>query len=599
MTQGDLEKLPLELQKIFSELEIRIMEDVVRRIKINEFSTATADWQISRLQQLGESEANIKAWIKEALEASDEELDKIFSDVLYEQYVGNQRAYHLYGLEQIPFEENVPLQQLIEATKQQISTEYKNLANSMGFAIRDASGKITYTPLLEYYRNTLDNAVIDIQSGAFSYQTVLERTINNVTMSGVRWIDYDSGWHNRVDVAARRAVLTGFRQVQGKINEQVAADLGTDSYETTYHVGARPEHQPWQGRVYTMEELINVCGLGTVTGLCGANCYHNYSAFIPGVSVRTYTDGQLDEMLAQENTPKKYLGKEYTTYEALQRQRALETSIRKCRQDIHLMETGGAAPAAVLLKKGKYKGKMQEYRAFSEAMDLPMQKQRIYQDGLKVGFGSTASNHHGRMGAASGFVYKREYVHFDEKNDYSIHIDGYSQDVNIGLSEAALKVAKKGSKDGYEHMYLVNLESGDLEYYETSGIDENVGVKYAKYLQKEENQHKKFAIVHNHNIISSLSEWDLLTPITNHNIELQIAVQNDGVKYIAKKTKNAHTGFSPDVQYANELQELNELSRHGKITPIERNRQREEIIVEQMLNEFYGEGMIISDGKNK
>lgn len=390
MTQAELEALPKELERIFKDLEERIMEDVVRRIAINDFSTPSADWQITRLQQLGESEEDIKRWIQKALGAADEEIEQIFSDEVYLQYTGNERVYKINGMKQIAFENNVPLQQLIGAAKRQISLEYQNLANSMGFAIRDAAGNIQYSPLMEFYRNTLDNAVIDIQSGAFSYQTVLTRTINAMTTSGLRWIDYDSGHHNRVDVAVRRAVMTGFRQVQGKINEQVAADLGTDSYEVTYHVGARPTHQPWQGRVWTMQQLIDVCGLGDVTGLHGANCYHDYNAFIPGVSIRTYTDEQLERMTAEENTPKTYLGKKYTTYEALQQQRKMETAMRKYRMDVHLLEEGKADVREIVLKKAKYQGKMQEYKAFSEAMNLPMQKDRIYQDGLKGRFSLTA-----------------------------------------------------------------------------------------------------------------------------------------------------------------------------------------------------------------
>lgn len=382
MTQGELEKLPEKLVKTFSELEIRIMSDIVRRIKENGFSSASSDWEITRLEQLGKSEKEIKGWIQDALSASDEEIERIFSDEVYEQYMGHARAYKASGMDQIPFDENTPLQQLIEATKEQISGEYENLAGSMGFAIRGPDGKIIYSPLMEYYRTTMDAAVIDIQSGAFSYQTVIDRTINQMTTSGLRWIDYDSGARNRVDVAARRAVLTGFRQVQGKINEQVAADLKTDSYEVTYHVGARPSHQPWQGKVWTMAQLQSVCGLGTVTGLHGANCYHDYNAFIPGVSVRTYTDEQLENMIANENTPKEYLGKKYTTYEALQHQRQMETVMRKYRQDIKLLQDGGGTEDSIILKKAKYQGKLQEYEAFSKKMGLPMQKQRIYQDGL-------------------------------------------------------------------------------------------------------------------------------------------------------------------------------------------------------------------------
>lgn len=242
---------------------------------------------------------------------------------------------------------------------------------------------------MEFYRSTMDGAVMDIVSGAFSYNQVLSRTIKKMTDSGVRWIDYDSGHHNRIDVAARRAIMTGFRQVQGKINEQVAKDLGTDSYEVTYHVGARPEHQKWQGRVWTMEQLQSVCGLGTVTGLKGANCYHDYNAFIPGISVRSYTDKQLEQMMKEENIPKTYNGKQYTTYEALQQQRRMETAMRKSRQDIKLLQEGGADEMEVMLKKAKYQGQMQKYREFSKAMGLPEQMKRVYQDGLRGKFTPT------------------------------------------------------------------------------------------------------------------------------------------------------------------------------------------------------------------
>lgn len=226
---------------------------------------------------------------------------------------------------------------------------------------------------------------MDIQSGAFDYNTVLRRTINQMTASGIRYIEYDSGHRDRVNVAVRRAVLTGFRQVQGKINEQVAADLNTDQYEVSYHVGARPTHQPWQGKVWSMQQLKEICGLGEVTGLKGINCYHDFKPFPPG-SVRTYTDKQLTQMIKEENTPREYNGKQYTTYEALQQQRKMERGMRAQRQRIKLLQEGGADPDDIILAKAKYQGQMQTYKDFSEKMKLPEQKARIMQDGLRGRF---------------------------------------------------------------------------------------------------------------------------------------------------------------------------------------------------------------------
>lgn len=382
MTQGELERIPQEVVQQMSELEIRIMTDIVRRIKANGFSTASADWQFTRLRQLGQSEADIKKWVQEALQASDAEIDRIFSDEVYKEYYGHERSYRANGMDQVPYEQNAVLQQLIEAMRRQTQETFRNMSNCMGFALKNpATGKLTYSPLKEFYQSTLDNAMWDIHSGAFDYQTVLKRTIQTMTNSGLRWIDYDSGWHNRVDVAARRAVMTGFRQVQGKINEQVAEQLGTDQYETTAHVGARPTHQPWQGRIWSMQQLIDVCGLGDILGLHGINCYHDYRAFPPG-SIRTYTDEQLEEMMERENTPKEYNGKQYTTYEALQQQRKMETAMRATRQQIKLLQEGGSDAREIMLKKAKYQGQMQAYKDFSKKMGLPEQIKRVYQDGL-------------------------------------------------------------------------------------------------------------------------------------------------------------------------------------------------------------------------
>ena len=184
--------------------------------------------------------------------------------------------------------------------------------------------------------------------------------------------------------------MTGFNQVVGRISEDNAAQLGTDYFEVTYHRGARPTHQPWQGRVYTKEELVTVCGYGEVTGLKGANCYHDFHPFFEGISKRLYTDEQLDKMNAEENTPKEYKGRDYTAYEATQRQRSMESRLRRRREEIHLLEKGGASEDDILAAKAKYHALSDEYAEFSKAFDLPQQRERINiqrSGGVDVSFG--------------------------------------------------------------------------------------------------------------------------------------------------------------------------------------------------------------------
>lgn len=388
MKPGELERLSMAFDRQMHELEIEIMSDIVRRIKINGEVTRAADWQINRLYELGMAKKDIKNAIQKHLQLSDDEIEQIFRDAAKADYARNADVYKKSGKELIPFEENETLKQLVSSVAEQTGGEVKNISQSLGFAVRGADGKLNFKPIAKYYQDALDKAITGIATGAFDYNTALKKAVAEMVKSGLRVVDYGSGWSNRVEVAARRAVMTGFSQITGKINEQNAEELETDMYEVTWHGGARPSHQVWQGRWYTKAQLVSVCGLGTVTGLHGANCYHDYYPVVPGVSEPTYTEAQLKEMNAKENTPVEYCGKPYTKYEALQRQRKLETTMRAQRQQIKLLEDGGADEDDIINTRCRYRGTSQEYSRFSKAIGIPQQRERVTVDGLgNIGVG--------------------------------------------------------------------------------------------------------------------------------------------------------------------------------------------------------------------
>lgn len=382
-TPSELERMPVEIERRMSELEIRIMEDIIRRIKINDEITRSADWQIYRIVQMGQSTEYIQKHIQLALNFTDEEIKKLYEGAIKSGYARDEDIYEKVGVDFIPFKENEELQQLIQAVIDQTKEEMENITRTLGFAI-DLNGKSVFTPMGEYLQKILDTAVLEVSTGTFDYNTTLKRVVNEMTKSGVRSVNYETGHSNRIEVAARRALMTGVNQVVGHINDRNADALGTDFFEVSWHATARPTHQEWQGRVYSRKELVDICGLGTVTGLHGANCYHSYFPFVPGVSKRQWTDEQLDEMNNKENEPKSYKGKEYTTYEATQRQRQLETLMRAQRRKIKLLKSGGADEDGELLlgTKSTYRKTMAQYVEFSKQMGLPQQRERVYMDGL-------------------------------------------------------------------------------------------------------------------------------------------------------------------------------------------------------------------------
>lgn len=374
------EKLSRQIERNYSNLEMRIMEDIVRRIKKAGKITSTADWQINRLQILGNSSEDIEKMVKETLDVSYPKMFELYDKVIDWEYVRNKDIYEQINAEFIPYEENGQLQQITNALIQQTDADLRNITQSLGFYLDYGDGKRVLTPLSQVYQKYLDAACLDIVSGTFDYNSVLRRVVSQLTNSGLRQIDYASGWANRVDVAARRAVMTGITQLTGHISEYNAEKLGTEYFEVAWHAGARPTHAVWQGKVWSKEQLVTVCGLGSVTGLEGINCYHERYPFIPGISERQWSDEWLQRKNQEESTPKEFKGKEYTVYGAKQRQRQMETAMRAQREKVQLLEKGGADPDDIMLARAKYQGQLDEYSRFSRKMGLKEERERIYYD---------------------------------------------------------------------------------------------------------------------------------------------------------------------------------------------------------------------------
>ncbi len=152
------------------------------------------------------------------------------------------------------------------------------------------------------------------------------------------FVSYPSGHRDRIDVAVRRAVLTGVNQTTAKLTEMNAEDLDADYYEVTAHAGARPSHAEWQGKVYKIHgsapgypNFADATGYGTGDGLCGWNCRHSFFPFFPGISARAYSE---DVLKSFNEASYEYDGVKMTEYEVSQNMRAMERSIRETKREL-------------------------------------------------------------------------------------------------------------------------------------------------------------------------------------------------------------------------------------------------------------------------
>ena len=379
MKKPDTDKMSLRMEHIWLEAENRIIEDVVRRIKKAGKITSTADYQINRLVEMGKSTEEVERILKEALNATYPEMFKLYDDIAEWQYVRDKSIYEQVNQEFIPAEENEQLKQISAAVSKQTQDALKNLAQSYGYSVLMGNKRV-FTPFSEYYQKYVDAAIMDLLSGAFDYNTVMRRVVTQMTNSGLRTVDYATGHTNRVPVAVRRSILTGVSQITGHLNLYNAKKLGTNHFEVDWHAGARPTHRVWQGRVYSYGELVSVCGLGTVTGLQGANCYHDFYPFVVGASERQWSDEWLDEQNEIEGRTRYWKGKELDTYGITQKQRKMETAMRAQRSKIAGLKSGGVDEDEITIEKARYQAQLYEYAKFCNKMGVKQQRERIYMD---------------------------------------------------------------------------------------------------------------------------------------------------------------------------------------------------------------------------
>lgn len=388
ITPDYLQDAPKELVELYGYLEAEILTYICSQFAQGE-ANATAVELVRMLQRRGLDLDEIEKRIKKVTGLTDKQLDKILKEA-----VKRNQGYFGYTLDKMGLVGDkikmAALQGEIKAIERQTRDELRNITQSMGFAIRNADGTLSFLPIAEAYQKVLDQASIEVWAGAVDYQTSIRNATRKLTDSGLQYIDYASGWHNRVDVAARRAVMTGITQVSAAYSISLKDEIGTDYVEVTAHRGARDKgtgpmnHKSWQGKVYAVgapsggyQSLEAVTGYGTGEGLCGWNCRHHFHPFVPGVMERTYTDKQLEEL---DPPPFEFEGEKYTAYAATQKQRQIETVLRKLERKIIASNAAGDTET-LQTASIKYRRLWDEYRSFSEAADLPTQDARVYIQG--------------------------------------------------------------------------------------------------------------------------------------------------------------------------------------------------------------------------
>lgn len=346
-----LDAMPDAFVQLAQQVEDEILQDIARRIGKMGTLTETADWQLWRYQQTEAVRENVVKLLAKYSGKSEATIRRLLKEAATEAMEREDAIYYHYNLEPTPFEESAALNNLLNAGARQTCGTWRNLTATTANTVSGA------------FERTLDVAWGKVATGAFDYKTAVKQAVDSLA-DEMPEITYPSGHTDSLEVAARRAVLTGVNQTAGKLQEARMDEMNVEFVETSAHGGARPSHAEWQGRRFHRGGAVDylgkhypdfeqATGYGTGAGLCGWNCRHTFFAVFPELGdPPTWTEESLQELNARNI---EYNGKLYTQYEVNQMQRARERNVRKWKKRYLAESAAGSdtTDSAVRLKAAR------------------------------------------------------------------------------------------------------------------------------------------------------------------------------------------------------------------------------------------------------
>ena len=366
-------------------MEQEVIADIARRVKKTGRYTETAELMAKSMVEQGYSAAKIQADVMKFLRA-DKEYQKAVAentkaykqeiqDIIDETVKAAKEAGNKLVAEAgsmawnndlsmwedhgVDLTEPNDMTQLLEAFKKQTNGQLKNITKTTGFR----NTVLGTTGVMQAYQREMDLATLKVATGTFSYDEAVNECVKRLAQSGLRSIDYANGRTYQLDTAARMCVRTGMSQLSGKITEMNLKNTGQDLVRTSQHMGSRPEHAPWQNKVFSYSgtskkypDFFQETGYGTVEGLKGANCTHDFYPYWEG------------DYIPPDVEP----NEEY--YNNTQKQRAMERGIRATKREIEAQKAIGGDTTEL---GAKLKKQTADYYAFSDKVGIRPKDNRL------------------------------------------------------------------------------------------------------------------------------------------------------------------------------------------------------------------------------
>lgn len=520
-----LDAMPDAFVQLAQQVEDEILQDVARRIGKMGTLTETADWQLWRYQQTEAVRENVVKLLAKYSGKSEATIRRLLKEAATEAMEREDAIYYHYNLEPTPFEESAALNNLLNAGARQTCGTWRNLTATTANTVSGA------------FERTLDVAWGKVATGAFDYKTAVKQAVDSLA-DEMPEITYPSGHTDSLEVAARRAVLTGVNQTAGKLQEARMDEMNVEFVETSAHGGARPSHAEWQGRRFHRGGAVDylgkhypdfeqATGYGTGAGLCGWNCRHTFFAVFPELGdPPTWTEESLQELNARNI---EYNGKLYTQYEVNQMQRARERNVRKWKKRYLAESAAGSdtTDSAVRLKAAR-----QSLSEFAKATGWRVDSARV----SVPKFGRSEASKASAQARKASSTYSSLNTKAKPVTMQSIaNIKAFSCDTLDAAGQQQLKNA---------HKRLLMVASKQRENVEVGRVfdikmkpmtKDIIGLSGGHSVQLP-NPDVSYIAIHTHPACGNFSNGDLRQFVRNSNLKLLTALGHDGHIYAIEKT---------------------------------------------------------------
>ena len=407
------EKLLSVFDKRFQEYNTKVLEELGNVIK--QFKDLTPS-QAYKLGQQLKYNTTVKDLLNELSKISGlsiKDLKAILEKVAKENIGFADVYYKSRGLETPIYSENKVIQRLVSSVYKVSSAEFKNIAKSTGFRLLDNNGKPLLLDIDKTYKEVIDRCIVAVSQGKETYQQSMISTLKQLSSSGVRKIEYESGYSRRIDSSVRMNILDAVREVSNQSQMLFGEEFGYNAVEVSHHSNSAPDHSnndiengkfDIDGHQFVkldilkeqikngMEKEITLKDIDDVNHrvkckdkwyydfdyinnnlnrpVSTMSCYHYIFSVVLGVSRPQFTDKQLEEDKKKNNDGFEFEGKHYTMYEGTQLQRRIESAIRQ-EKDTQILAKASDDKDLVLQSQTRITQLTTKYKQLCNISELP------------------------------------------------------------------------------------------------------------------------------------------------------------------------------------------------------------------------------------